>query len=69
MAVCGPKLFNVLPKDIRNLMDCTVEKFKSKLDEFLLTVQDQPALPGYTGGSSQQFGSNSLLDILAHSNY
>ena len=30
----GPETFNALPKDIRNL-DCTMETFKAKLDNFL----------------------------------
>ena len=67
LQVCGPKLFNVLPQYIRNLNDCSTEVFKSQLDKFLMTVRDEPNLPGYLGGNSQQYGSNSLIDILAHS--
>ena len=67
LIVCGPKLFNVLPQYIRNLDNCSTEVFKSHLDKFLMTVRDEPNIPGYIGGNNQQYGSNSLIDILAHS--
>ena len=68
LIVCGPKLFNVLPECIRNLNNCSIQTFKGQLDKFLMNIRDEPILPGYMGGNSQQFGSNSLIDILAHSN-
>ena len=33
--VHGPRLFNSLPKSIRNLTNCTVDQFKARLDKFL----------------------------------
>ena len=42
----GPRLFNVLPMEIRNC-NGSVETFKSKLDKFLAKIPDQPCLPGY----------------------
>ena len=65
MAVCGPKLFNVMPQHIRDLTNCTVDTFKANLDRFLCTVADQPVIPGYIGGNNQLHGSNSLVDILS----
>ena len=45
-AVHAPKLFNVLPIDVRNF-NGSVESFKNKLDSYLQTVSDQPVLPHY----------------------
>ena len=38
----GPRLFNIIPQDIRNLTNCGLELFKRKLDEFLLQLPGQP---------------------------
>ncbi|KAG0722251.1 hypothetical protein GWK47_044826 [Chionoecetes opilio] len=44
----GPKLFNNLPGKLRNLTECSVEKFKHHLDNHLQTIPDEPPVPGYT---------------------
>ena len=62
--VHGSKLFNCLPKAIRNMSGCSINIFKNKLDSFLQEVPDEPVLPGYTGGNQSLYGSNSLLHIL-----
>ena len=54
--VKGPETFNTLPKDIRNL-DCSMETFKAKLDNFLQLIPDVPRI---AVGHSYQ--SNSLKD-------
>ena len=36
------KLFNALPRNIRDLKGCSVEKFKNELDKFLLKLPDAP---------------------------
>ena len=54
------KLFDSLPRNIRDLKGCSVEKFKSELDKFLLKLPDPPLIPGYT--ASSLVGSNSVLD-------
>ena len=42
------RVFNALPKDIRNLSnDSSPELVKRKLDKFLSYVTDEPRLPGY----------------------
>ena len=56
----GPRLFNCLPKHIRNLRGVTVDVFKSNLDKFLSTIPDEPLIPGYT--SYRRVNSNSILD-------
>ena len=48
----GPRLFNSLPQKLRNLTRCTIEEFKTNLDEFLANIPDEPNLPGYTPTAS-----------------
>ena len=43
----GPRLFNCLPKRIRNNEYTETDQFKRELDRYLRTVPDQPKLPGY----------------------
>ena len=54
------KLFNALPRNIRDLKGCSVEKFKNELDKFLLKLPDAPLIPGYTATSL--VGSNSVVE-------
>ena len=63
-AVFGPKLYNCLPRNLREV-NCSLPTFKSKLDEFLLTIPDQPALPHYY----QPSPSNSLIHQLHDQRY
>ena len=58
----GPRLFNSMPKSIRNLSGCSKDFFKKKLDRFLSTVPDEPLIRGYT--SQKQASSNSLIDMV-----
>ena len=63
--VHGAKLFNSLPKTIRNLRKVTVDEFKSKLDLYLQSIPDEPSLNGYIPTSCDQFSgnpSNSIVD-------
>ena len=60
--VNGAKLFNSLPKALRNLKDVDLSFFKLKLDQFLSTVADEPQSPGYTAG--RRAASNSLLHMI-----
>ena len=57
----GPKLYNELPKNIRNTNYPSLEKFKKDLDNFLGTILDQPSLPHY----HRRAASNSIIDQLA----
>ena len=40
--VSGPRLFNSMPKNIRNINNCSLEDFKCQLDAFLNKVPDEP---------------------------
>ena len=48
----GPKLWNSLPKNIRNLKNCDIEHFKEVLDCFLSKVPDEPRADGLTPGAT-----------------
>ena len=64
--VHGAKLFNSLPKSIRNLTKLSVDGFKQKLDVYLQSIPDEPILPGYTPSACNQHTgspSNSLIDL------
>ena len=50
LAYQGAKLFNALPKDVRELKNVPLAKFKSALDAFLSKVPDEPQIAGYTAG-------------------
>ena len=56
----GPRLFNCLPPDVRNLKGCTLDKFKGALDRFLKTLPDEPLIPNMT--QYKRCESNSVVD-------
>ncbi|KAG0721394.1 hypothetical protein GWK47_046567 [Chionoecetes opilio] len=56
----GPKLFNNLPGKLRNLTECSVQKFKHHLDNHLQTIPDEPPVPGYA--SVSRADTNSISD-------
>ena len=49
LTIQGAKLFNAMPKNIRNLKNIPVDKFKNALDKHLQTIPDEPQIRGYTG--------------------
>ena len=57
----GARLFNALPKHLRNLSGCSKIAFKFKLDEYLSKIPDHPLLQN--SNISRQAQSNSLLDL------
>ena len=58
LQVRGAKLFNIIPRELRDTMTGTSDQFKHKLDEWLSTIPDQPTVPGRHRAAA----SNSLLD-------
>ena len=64
LTIHGQKLFNCLPREIRNTTCCKVETFKAALDRFLKCIPDEPQIPGYT--AHRRADSNSLLDMIPH---
>ena len=56
----SPRLFNCLPKEIRNLPNININNVKHYLDEFLHRIPDEPRLCGYTQQSRSP--SNSICD-------
>ena len=62
----GVKLFNSLPKHIRNITNTSVDKFKRKLDTFLNTIDDHPHLR--SGANQGSYSSNHLYDCITLNN-
>ena len=62
LLVHGSKLFNALPKNLRNCSNCSLLEFKSKLDGYLAQIPDEPLVHGYTQSHSAY--SNSLLKLV-----
>ena len=60
LPVKGPRLFNILPKKLRNMSGWNTERFKCELDRYLATVPDEPLLPGLT--QYRRYDSNSVID-------
>ena len=66
----GARLFNSLPKDIRNMNICQ-EDFKAALDKYLSSVPDQPRLGSLIPEATDQLTgrqSNSLLAWIHYNN-
>ena len=61
LPVHGQQLFNCLPLEIRNMTKCEVDTFKGALDQYLMTVPDEPLIRGYE--KFRRAESNSLLDM------
>ena len=62
ITVFGPRLYNSVPKYLRDVESVKTEKFKFELDKFLESIPDQPKLPNCVTASR----SNSILDQLTH---
>ena len=63
--VHGPKLFNSLPKYLRDMTKCDVTEFKEKLDVFLSKIPDEPKIGTLYPACCDQVTnrpSNSLVD-------
>ena len=61
-AVQGPRLFNCLPRKLRDMSNCDVKSFKAGLDTFLSTVPDEPQIPSYV--QFRRAPSNSITDMM-----
>ena len=59
--ILGPRLFNSLPAEIRNVTECSADTFKRVLDKYLATVPDEPQVRGYT--AMRRADSNSVLHM------
>ena len=47
LAIRGPRLFNTIPKLVREITDVRVETFKAALDKHLSSIADEPPVDGY----------------------
>ena len=62
--VNGPRLFNILPRQVRDLTGIPLNTFKKALDDYLKLIPDEPQLVGYT--AMRRADSNSLVDMIKH---
>ena len=63
LRIHGAKLFNAMPRSIRNMTGCSKDSFKRKLDFVLNKVPDEPQTRRYT--AYRRAESNSLLDMIS----
>ena len=61
LSVQGAKLFNLVPRGLRDIQSGTVDQFKAGLDRWLATIPDQPTIQGRQRAAI----TNSLLDQVA----
>ena len=59
LPIRGPKLFNTIPKELRNITEVNTLTFKRKLDTYLYTLRDEPPIDGYYRTNT----TNSMIDI------
>ena len=52
--VRGARIFNSLPKSLRNLQLSSVDGFKLNLDKYMENIPDEPSLPNYTPTACNQ---------------
>ena len=62
VTVFGPRLYNSLPKYLRDIESVQTEKFKFELDKFLELIPYEPKMPNYVTAAR----SNSILEKLTH---
>ena len=61
MTVFGPRLYNSLPKYLRDIESVITEIFKFELDKFLNLLPDQPKMPNYVTAAGSNASSTSSL--------
>ena len=64
LPVKGSKLFYILPREIRDIDSLQADHFKHYLDQYLMTIPDQPTIPGFGRAAA----TNSLLDQIPLTN-
>ena len=67
--VAGPRLFNSLPKSLREIKKSSKLEFKEQVDLFLATLPDHPNIGDLTPNICSQVTvkpSNSLVDVILH---
>ena len=63
LPIHGARLFNALPKTVRNLTGISVAKFKCALDNFLRDIPDESQIPSLT--SCRRASTNSIIQMIA----
>ena len=66
-SINGARLLNSLPPGLRYITNCSVDKFKGELDQFLSLIPDEPTCDTLKSRSLNQLTgkhSNSIIDHL-----
>ena len=56
--------FIATPRHIRDMTNVSVDEFKRSLDNYLVSIPDQPQIVGYT--ARRQADTNSVVHMKAH---
>ena len=64
LGVKGCRLFNLLPRSLRDMKGSTQDTYKKELDSYLSTIPDQPTL----AGTQRAAETNSLIDQIFYKN-
>ena len=59
----GPKVWNSLPRNVRNVTKCGIEQFKEALDCFLTKVPDEPKTDGLTPGATDMISGRATNSL------
>ena len=60
----GPKLWNSLPKNLRNVRNCGLDQFKELLDCFLTKVPDEPKADGLIPGAVDELSGKQTNTLI-----
>ena len=66
LIINGPRIFNSLPLNVRNITGCSVDSFKRALDNYLRTIPDKPRIKNLIPFCTHS--SNSVIVMKNHNN-
>ena len=68
LIINGPRIFNSLPLNVRNITGCSVDSFKRALDNYLQTIPDKPRIknliPFCTHSSNSVIVMKNYINVL-----
>ena len=62
--VSGPRLFNTMPKKLRNMKNCSLDEFKILLDTYQEKIPDEPKTPSLTPRATNQISGRQTNSII-----
>ena len=61
----GTRLFNILPRNLRDSLDFTLDEWKSSLDKYLSKIPDNPHIDGLVPEPCDRISSGPCNSILS----